>query len=152
MSRVCILSAVNIKHMALISLYTERLLRDGIDFDIVYMDKYGEDESFPAKNKYVFKNIIDHKKPKWLKALRYMRFRKFAVKVLEKNNYDFIIVWNDVAIIMFSDYLARRWKGKYALNIRDYCRQDRKPMSWLFKWVINNSAFNTQIDYDTIQE
>ena len=129
--------------MAMISLYTERLLRDGIDFDIVYMDKYGEEEEFPAKNKYVFTNIIDHEQPKWIKALRYMRFRKYAVKVLEENNYDFIIVWNDVAIIMFSDYLARKWKGKYALNIRDYCRQDKKPMYWLFKWVINNAAFNT---------
>ena len=143
MSRVCILSAVNIKHMAMISLYTERLLRDDIDFDIVYMDKYGEDEEFPAKNKFVFKNIIDHNQPKWLKALKYMRFRKFAIRILEENKYDFIIVWNDVAIIMFSDYLARKWKGKYALNIRDYCRQDVKPMSWLFKWVINNAAFNT---------
>ena len=143
MSKVCILSAVNIKHMAMISLYTERLLRDGIDFDIVYMDKYGEDEEFPAKNKYVFKNIIDHEQSKWLKALKYLRFRKYAIKVLEENKYDFIIVWNDVAIIMFSDYLARKWKGKYALNIRDYCWQDKKPLSWLFKWVIRNAAFNT---------
>ena len=129
--------------MAMISLYTERLLRDGIDFDIVYMDKYGEEEEFPAKNKYVFTNIIDHEQPKWLKALRYMRFRKYAVKVLEENNYDFIIVWNDVAIFMFSDYLARKWKGKYMLNIRDYCRQDKVPEAWLFRWVIKNAAFNT---------
>ena len=143
MSKICILSAVNIKHMAMISLYTERLLRDGIDFDIVYMDKYGEEEEFPAKNIYRYENIIDHNQPKWKKALRYMRFRKYAIEVLEKNKYDFIIVWNDVAIIMFADYLARKWKGKYCLNIRDYCRQDKKPLSWLFKWVIGNAAFST---------
>lgn len=143
MSRICILSAVNIKHMAMISLYTERLLRDGIDFDIIYMDKYGEDEYFPAKNKFVFKNIIDPNLPNWKKALLYFRFRKFAKNVLEKNKYDFIIVWNDVAIIMFADYLARKWKGKYALNIRDYCKQKIKPVYWLFKWVINNAAFTT---------
>ena len=143
MSKVCILSAVNIKHMAMISLYTERLIRDEIDFDIVYMDKYGEDEIFPAKNKYVYKNIINPELPNWEKALRYFRFRKYAIKVLEKNNYDFIIVWNDVAIIMFADYLARKWKGKYALNIRDYCKQKIKPIKWMFKWVINNASFTT---------
>ena len=143
MSKICILSAVNIKHMAMISLYTERMLRDNIDFDIVYMDKYGEDEEYPAKNKYAFKNIIDHEQPNWKKALQYMKFRKYAIKVLEQNNYDFIIVWNDVAIIMFADYLARKWKGKYCLNIRDYCYQDRKPLFWLFKWVIRNASFNT---------
>ena len=52
MSHICILSAVNIKHMSMISLYTEWLLRDNIDFDIIYMDKYGENEDFPAKKKY----------------------------------------------------------------------------------------------------
>lgn len=143
MSKICILSAVNIKHMAMISLYTERLIRDGIDFDIVYMDKYGEDEEFPAKNKFVFKNIIDPNLPNWKKVLLYMHFRKFAIKVLEENQYDFIIVWNDVAIIMFADYLARKWAGKYALNIRDYCGQKIKPVFWLFKWVIYKSAFTT---------
>ena len=143
MSKICILSAVNIKHMAMISLYSERLLRDGIAFDIVYMDKYGEDEDFPAEKKYVFKNLIDHSQNRWRKALRYMKFRKYAIRVLEENRYDFIIVWNDVAIIMFADYLARKWRGKYCLNIRDYCYQDIIPMSWLFKWVIGNAAFNT---------
>lgn len=143
MSKICILSAVNIKHMAMISLYTERLLRDGIDFDIVYMDKYGEEEDFPSKNKFVFKNIIDHNQPRWQKALKYMRFRKYAIQVLEKNKYDFIIVWNDVAIIMFADYLARKWKGKYCLNIRDYCHQSFKPIMWMFSWVIKNACFTT---------
>lgn len=143
MSRICILSANNIKHMALISLYTERLLRDKIDFDIVYMDKYGEDEEFPSKNKFVFKNLIDHNQPGWKKALKYMRFRKYAVEIIEKNKYDFIIVWSDVAIIMFADYLARKWKGKYALNIRDYCYQGFKPIFWMFSWVIKNACFTT---------
>lgn len=143
MSKICILSAVNIKHMAMISLYTERLLRDGIDFDIVYMDKYGEEEFFPAKNKHVFTNIIDHEQPRWKKAIRYMRFRSYAIRTLEMNQYDFIIVWNDVAIIMFADYLARKWKGKYSLNIRDYCHQRFKPIYWMFSWVIKNASFTT---------
>lgn len=44
--KVCILSAVNIKHMSLITLYTEVLKQQGIEYDIIYMDKYGEDEPF----------------------------------------------------------------------------------------------------------
>ena len=44
---------------------------------------------------------------------------------------------------MFADYLARKRKGKYALNIRDYCHQRFKPIFWMFSWVIRNSAFCT---------
>lgn len=143
MSRICILSAVNIKHMSMISLYTEQLLQSNIDFDIIYMDKYGEDEYIPAKNKYVFKNIINPKYPRWYKVLLYWKFKKYAVQILEKNAYDFIIVWNDVAIFIFAEYLSRKWKGKYCLNIRDYCHQKIKWIYNRFRTVIQNSAFTT---------
>ena len=44
MARIAILSAVNIKHMSLISLYTEILKKNGVKYDIIYMDKYNEDD------------------------------------------------------------------------------------------------------------
>lgn len=143
MKKICILSAVNIKHMSMISLYTELLERDGIDYDIVYMDKYGEEENIGAKNKYVYYNPIDPNLPKWKKVLQYWKFRKYAIKTIENNKYDFIIVWNDVAIFMFADYLAKKWKGRYCLNIRDYCRQDNILFKARFKKVIDNAAYNT---------
>lgn len=143
MKKICILSAVNIKHMSMISLYTQKLKRDGIDFDIIYMDKYGEEEAFSAKRKYVFKNLINHDDSKIKKAVQYFKFRKFAIPILEKNKYDFIIVWNDIAIFMFADYLSRKWKNKYCLNVRDYNGEDNPIVYMLFKRVIYNSAFTT---------
>ncbi|NLP47439.1 MAG: glycosyltransferase family 4 protein [Clostridiales bacterium] len=143
MSKICILSAVNIKHMSLISLYTQRLIRDGIDFDIIYMDKYGEDEDFPAKRKYAFTNKVKHELPRFVKVFQYFKFRKFAIPIIKKNDYDFIIVWNDVAIFMFADYLARCWKNKYCLNIRDYSSQNKKLLRRRYERVIKNSAFTT---------
>ncbi len=143
MKKVCILSAVNIKHMSLISLYTEKLKSWGIDFDIIYMDKYGEDEFFPAKHKYVYTNIVNPKLPKYIRGLKYFKFISFAKRILEENEYDFIIVWNDVAIFLLGTYLAKHWKGKYCLNIRDYCHQKFKPIYNIFKKAIENSAFTT---------
>lgn len=52
MKKVAILSAVNIKHMSLISLYTDILKNHEVQVDIIYMDKYGEDEVFDCDNKY----------------------------------------------------------------------------------------------------
>lgn len=143
MKKICILSAVNIRHMTLISLYTERLKRDGIDYDIIYMDKYGKDEEFDAKNKYVFTNIINQSSSRLKKGLQYFKFKKFAIPILEMNKYDFIIVWNDVAIFMFAPYLAKKWKGRYCLNIRDYMYEKNLYIYLRFKRVINNSAFTT---------
>lgn len=143
MKKVCILSAVNIRHMTLVSLYTERLKRDNISYDIIYMDKYGEKEEFVADNKYVFTNIINSQENRYKKVLQYFKFKKFAIPLLEKNKYDFIIVWNDVAIFIFAYYLAKHWKGKYCLNIRDYMGERNPYVYHRFKKVIKNAAFNT---------
>ena len=142
MARVALLSAVNIKHMAMISMYQELLKKHNIEYDLIYMDKYDIEEKFDCHKMYRFVNVIDHDWPKNKKRRRYFKFRKYAKKILEANKYDFIIVWNDVAIYMFSDYLATKWRNKYCLNIRD--TQKKKPLfkAW-FKIATDGAAFNT---------
>lgn len=51
---------MNIKHMSLISLYTAELEKQGIDYDIIYVDKYGEIEKTNAKN--VFRYEVEIKR------------------------------------------------------------------------------------------
>lgn len=141
--KVCILSAVNIRHMTLVSLYTERLRRNKIAFDIIYMDKYGEVEEFDADNKYVFTNIISHDANRVKKVYKYFRFKEFAIPLIEKNGYDFVVVWHDVTIFMFGPYLARKWNKKYCLNIRDYYGEKNPYVYLRFKQSIDKSAFTT---------
>lgn len=144
MKKICILSAVNIRHMTLISLYTDFLTKNNIEFDIIYMDKYGEKEEFPAKNIFAYKNVIKRNLPKIIKIIKYFKFKNYAISKLKENKYDFIIVWNDIAIFIFADYLTKHWKGKYCLNIRDYLYQ--KKIKWIynrFRKTIKNSAFTT---------
>lgn len=117
--KVAILSSVNIKHMSLISLYTEVLKRKNIEYDIIYMDKYDEDEEFECSTKYRYVNVINRRWPAIFKKIKYMMFVPYARKILNRNKYDFVIVWNDVAIFMFANYLSRKYKGKYSLNVRD---------------------------------
>ena len=143
MKRICILSAVNIRHMSLISLYTSILKKYEVGYDIIYMDKYGEEEEVGAKNRYRYVNIIKSNWPKWRKVLQYLKFRRYATRILTKNQYDFVIVWNDVAIFLFADYLARKYKNKYCLNVRDYCSQHIKWVYNRFDKAIGNANFTT---------
>lgn len=143
MKKICILSAVNIRHMSLITLYTDLLKSKGIEYDIIYMDKYGEEEEFDCRKKYRYVNIVKQKWPRPLKKLKYMTFLPWATRILNKNKYDFVIVWNDVAIFMFAKYLSRKYKGKYCLNVRDdmgYSKPSRKKR---YKVVFRNAAFST---------
>lgn len=141
--KIAILSAVNIKHMSLISLYTSILKKRGIDYDIIYMDKYGEDEEIDCLNKYRYVNIINQKLPIIIKKIKYMFFLPYAKKILKRNNYDFIIVWNDLAIFMFANFLSKCYKGKYSLNVRDNMYYEKDLFKNRYKKVFRNSAFNT---------
>lgn len=143
MKKICILSAVNIRHMSLISLYTNIFQKEGVEYDIIYMDKYGEDEDFSAKRKFRYVNVINSTWPKWYKVFRYFKFRRYAIRILDRNQYDFVVVWNDVAIFMFADYLARKYKNRYCLNVRDYCSQHIRWVYRRFEKVINNACFTT---------
>lgn len=141
--KICILSVANIKHMTLISLYTDRLKEDNISFDIIYNDRYGEIENFDADNIYRFENKINRYTSKFMKILKYLRFVKYAISIINKKQYDFIIVWNELTAFMFSFYLIKKFNGKYCLNIRDYLYQDYPIIKYIFKKTIYSSAFTT---------
>lgn len=143
MKKVAILSAVNIKHMSLISLYTDILKELDVQVDLIYMDKYGEDEDFPCDHKYRYVKVIDRNWNPAKKALCYLSFIPYAEKILNRNRYDFVIVWNDVAIFLFADYLRTHYKGKYCVNIRDNMKYDRKLFRRRYEKCFLNSAFNT---------
>lgn len=143
MKKIAILSAVNIKHMSLISLYTDILKQYDVCYDIIYMDKYGEDEFYECHQKFRFVNLISPKWCSYVKMYRYMKFYPYATKVLKENKYDFVIVWNDLAIFMFADFLRKNYNGKYCLNVRDNMYYDKKLFRKRYEKTFNHSAFNT---------
>ena len=141
--KICILSAVNIRHMSMISIYTQLMKQDGIEYDIIYMDKYGEKENFECAQMYRCVNKVKQNRPKIIKMIKYMMFLPYAVRILNKNKYDFVIVWNDVAIFMFATYLSRKYKRKYCLNVRDNMGYEKKSRKRRYEKVFRNAAFNT---------
>lgn len=141
--KVCILSAVNIRHMSLITLYTEVMKKQGIEYDIIYMDKYDEDEYFECAHKYRYVNVVKQGWPKIIKEFKYMTFLLYAAKILNREKYDFVIVWNDVANFIFAEYLPLKYKGKYCLNVRDNMRYDQKIWQKRYQKLFENAAFCT---------
>jgi hypothetical protein len=141
--KVAILSSVNIKHMSMITIYTEILKRNNISFDIIYMDKYDEEEEFECRKKYRYVNRINRNWPNAIKRIKYMMFVPYATRILKQNDYDFVIVWNDLAIFMFANFLSKHLKNKYCLNVRDNMYYDKKIFRRMYKKCFTNSAFNT---------
>lgn len=142
--KVCILSTANLKHMTLISLYTRILEEKSIDYDVIYVDKYGDFEFFgDHATLYPYRITVNRKLPRIIKLFKYIRFKKFATKILSKNNYDIIIIWNSFTALIFGAYLSKNYSGKYIINIRDYCYERIQIIYRMMKRVIENCMLST---------
>lgn len=143
MRKICILSTVNLKHMTLISHYTSWLEDNGIKYDIIYIDKYDIEEKINARRKYTYKLQINRNWPFLFKLIKYWNFKKYAKKIINKNKYEYLIVWNSFTAFMFSNYLKSKYKGHFSLNIRDYAYEKIPLIFNELKKTVKASSFTT---------
>lgn len=141
--KVCVLCTYNIKHMTLVSLYTSQLEKFSINYDIIYADKYGILEESNASHTYRYELKYDRTWPFYKKLVKFIGFRKYAINLIENNNYDFIIVWNEFSVFLFSDYLVRNYKGRFCINIRDYNYNNLFFVQRRLKKCVDAGCFST---------
>lgn len=143
MKRICIVGAMNIRHMSLISLYTKFFDDNEISYDLIYMDRYGIEEKSSAQNKYCLRVTMDRSWHKLRKLMVYLKFRRFAKRVLLKEKYDIVITWQTFTAYLLADILLTKLKGKYVVNVRDYIAENFPPVKWLLKLLVKHAAFTT---------
>ena len=141
--KACIIGIQNIKHMTLISIYTEYFRKNDIEYDIVYIDKYGIDESVGAECEYKFDGSVDKYNGFIGKILKSIEFKKYAEHILKRNKYDFVVVWREQTAFLFSRFLKKYYKNKYSVNIRDLWDSKNIFLTNGVKKAVNNSAYNT---------
>lgn len=140
-SKICIIGTNNLKHISLISLYTNYFDSNNIPYDIIYLDRYGIEENCTAAN--VYRLVAKGSKGKLSKLFMFWKFREFAIKKIQEKKYDYIITWQTTGAYIFFDYLLRKFKAKYVINVRDYVDENNKLISGMLNRLIKNSVFTT---------
>ncbi|BCZ27057.1 hypothetical protein EUBC25_11440 [Claveliimonas bilis] len=141
--KVCILSTVDFTRMTVVSVYTDYLKRCDIPFDIICVNKYGQEDPFGAENIYGFVPKTKSSWNKFRKLISFWKIRDFALDIFKNNHYDFIIVWNELTAFIFSDILASMFKDKYCINIRDYQYFNLFPVKMRLTSAIKSAFFTT---------
>lgn len=143
MKKVCVLSTVDMSRMTLLSLYTEYLHKNGIKYDIICAKKKQENKDPYAENIYEFDATKSQNSGVLGKVMHFWSMRSFANEIFDKNDYSFIIVWNEVTSFIFSDILKKRFKGRYSINIRDYQYNNLPIIGQRMSSSLKHAAFNT---------
>ena len=139
--RVVILSVADIRHMTPSSVYKKYFETRGIEYDVICCDRYNANKS--KRNHFFFKWNGDLSMSKKRKIIQYLKFRNFAKRIIIKNNYDFIVVWNENTAALFSDFLLFKYKNKYCVNLRDEFQQQKILKKIIFK-SLDYSVFITK--------
>lgn len=120
MQKIAILSVADLRHMTCVSSYCEFFRSHDIEFDIICTNRYEESVEYVYQcGIYAYQWTAGIQATRLQKVRDFVRFRKYAKKVLTDNSYDFVVVWGENAALLFSAFLERNFSGKYCINIRD---------------------------------
>lgn len=141
--RACIVSITEITRMSLISIYTDYFRDKNISYDIICVKKTNDNEYEGAAEIYEFLSPKLNSKNKIGKVMHILRMRKFVKQITSKNNYDILIVWNQLTALFFRKTLLKKYRNKYIINVRDY-HYDNFPIIRFFqRKLYKNSLLNT---------
>ena len=141
--KFAIIGIQNLKHMTTVSVYTDVFDKYNMYYDMIYIDKYGIEEKSNANNVYVYKADSKRMQSKTGKLLEAVRFRNYAIKIIEREKYDFLILWREHTVSLFSSYVSRKYSNRYSVNIRDLWNSRNCVFTLLIKHAIKSSLFNT---------
>ena len=142
--KVLILSVADIRHMSMISLYTELLEKNGVEYDVICSDRYGKIPEYIKGRIYaipLYTNNLSRIK----KVIPFLRFKRLANNIIKTKDYSFIVVWGENAAVLFSDILNQ---FKYCINIRDIDFPNRIYRSILHKIALKADFCTIPIDHE----
>lgn len=143
--RAVILSVADKRHMSMSAQYEKYLKSRKIEYDIIRINRYDKTENI-EDNVYEYSFNKSTSVSKIQKIKGFLGFRKYAINIIKKNKYDFIIVWNENTAVLFSDMLCGKYKGRYCLNIRD--QFELKLLMPIFDKTLKNAYFITSPSID----
>lgn len=141
--KACIIGIQNLKHMTLISLYTDYFEKNSIQYDLIYIDKYGINEKNNARKVYKFNGKCSKYSTLVGKLLKTYDYKKYVIRILDSEKYDFVVIWREQTASIFAGYLVNKYKGKYCVNIRDLWDRKNIFITNGLKRAVDYSAFNT---------
>ncbi len=136
--KVAIIAFNNLKFSPYIFPYVNVLKKINADMDLIYPDRSGINEEFPAGKLIKVKWDVSKNK-----TLNFLSFKKDVSKILKREKYDFVIVLTTFPAVLLSGILSSRYKGKYLVDVRDFTYEDNKLYYALEKKALKNAALRT---------
>lgn len=140
--KILIMGFSKIKYMPYMNFYLENINADKNDVHLLYWNRDLKPEDVSA-----FSNIKLHEfyrfqaddVSKLSKIGSFIKYRKFALKVLNIEHFDFIIVLHSLTGVLIADKLKKSYSGKYIFDYRDSTYEGFAPFKKIIGDLVKHS-------------
>lgn len=149
--KILIIGFTKPKYMPYMNFYLDNISANRNEIHILYWNRDRKDEDLTALTDYTlyeFDEFQADEVPVYTKIGSFLKYRRFASKIIRKGKYDFIIVLHSLPGILVIDKL-RRYADKYIFDYRDSTYEKfapfKKVVELLVKWsritFVSSDAF-----------
>ncbi len=122
--------------------YLDKLLHLGCDITVITWNREGMDE-IEIDNRIHMHQLnlpLDNSIKKFKKISSYLKFRKFVISEIKKNDYDLMIVSMAQTSLCIYDILQKQYQNKYIYDMRDPSFEKIPVLSMMLKKIVRNSS------------
>lgn len=135
--KILIMGFSKIKYMPYMNFYLENLDKSKNEIHLLYWNRDLQEEdtkAYQGVNLQEFKAYQEDEVSKLSKVKNFIKYRKFAKKLIKKEKFDFIIVLHSLPAVLIAKSLTKKYKSKYIFDYRDSTYEGFAP----FKRIIGN--------------
>lgn len=140
--KILIMGFSKIKYMPYINFYFDNIDKAEHEVHILYWNRDLQSEDLSKYNGCVFHEFRCYQEddvPKLSKIKSFLKYRKFAKKILTGGNYDFLFVLHSLTGVWVADILKKRYQDKYIFDYRDSTYERFVPFKKVVSDVVRNA-------------
>lgn len=123
--------------------YEEAIIAAGHEYDIVFWDRFSNAPMEKRENEFIFHRVCSLGGNRLKKIYPFYLFRKNIKRLIEKGNYDKIIILNTMPGFLLHNILLKKYPDRYILDIRDYTYEKYAFYLRIVQRLMSKSFFTT---------
>ncbi|MCI7200263.1 glycosyltransferase [Megasphaera elsdenii] len=123
--------------------YENAIIKAGYRYDILFWDRFSNAPLEKRANEFIFHKVCTLGGNRLKKIYPFYLFRKVVKNIINKGNYNKIIILNTMPGFLLHDILLKKYSNKYIFDIRDYTYEKYKPYLHVVQHLIDQSFFTT---------
>lgn len=140
--KILIMGFSKIKYMPYINFYLENINAESNDIHILFWNRDMQDEntsSLKGIKLHEFCCKQEDDVAKYTKIVSFIKYRKYAKKIIKKEKFDFIIILHTLPSILLYNVLQKKYKNKFIFDYRDYTYEGFKPFKKAISKIVKSS-------------